>query len=233
MTKPSAIALRFVGYAVGYAVGCAVFSSAAFAQYKYVEPDGRVTYSDQPPPRNARVVEEKKLGASAASTATLPFGVQQAASKYPVTIYTGDKCIPCDDGRNYLRNRGVPFAEKTVSGSDDIALLKQQSPDGTAPVLMVGARKSVGFSQTAWSTLLDSAGYPQTSALPRDYQNPAPTPLSPNTKPAATNVTQAASQRNGQPASATSPRGSPAVPGSIPSAPPATAPAKTPPGFKF
>ena len=225
MSKPSAIALLWTGCAVG----CAVVSSAAFAQYKYVGPDGRVTYSDQPPPRNARVVEEKKLGASAAPNVALPFGVQQAASKYPVTIYTGDKCAPCDEARNYLRNRGVPFGEKTVTSSDDIALFKQQSPDGTAPVLVVGARKSVGFSQTAWSSLLDSAGYPQTSALPRDYQNPVPTPLSPNTRPAATNLSQSGSSTS----QTTRPRGAPSVPGSIPSPPPATGPANSPPGFKF
>ena len=57
MIRPSAAALLLVA--------CAVFSSAAFAQYKYVGPDGRVTYSDQPPPRDARVIEEKKLGAAA------------------------------------------------------------------------------------------------------------------------------------------------------------------------
>ena len=222
MTKPSVLALLLVAGVM--------FSHAALAQYKYVGPDGRVTYSDQPPPSNARGVEEKKLGAAPAPNATLPFEVQQAASKYPVTIYTGDKCAPCDDGRTYLRNRGVPFAERTVSGNDDIALFKQQSPDGTAPVLTVGSRKSVGFSQTAWSALLDSAGYPQTSALPRDYQNPAPIALSPNTKPAAQNVTQAAGQAASQ---AARPTASPGVPGSIPAGPPATTPTTAPPGFKF
>ncbi len=223
MTKLSTQALVLVAL-----VQSAVLSNAAFAQYKYVGPDGRVTYSDQPPPRNARAVEEKKLGAPPSANAALPFELQQATTKYPVTIYTGEKCAPCDDARNYLRNRGVPFAEKTVVSSDDIALFKQQSPDGTAPVVSVGSRKSVGFSQEAWSGLLDSAGYPQTSALPRDYQNPVPAALSPNTKPAAQNVTQAAA-----PAARTAtPRGSPSVPGSIPSAPPPDAPT-APPGFKF
>lgn len=224
MSKASVLALR----RVGCALGCALVASAAFAQYKYVGPDGRITYSDQPPPANARAVEEKKLGAASATGVALPFGLQQAATKYPVTIYTGDKCAPCDEARTYLRNRGIPFAEKTVTSSDDIALLKQQSPDGTAPVLIVGARKSVGFSQAAWSSLLDSAGYPQTSVLPRDYQNPAPVPLSPNTRPAETQLPQAGSSGT----QAARARGAPAVPGSIPSPPPPP-PANAPPGFRF
>lgn len=223
MSKLSAMALRWIGCALG----CAVVVSAAFAQYKYVGPDGRVTYSDQPPPNNARRVEEKKLGPATSPGAALPFALQQAASKYPVTIYTGNKCPPCDEARNYLRNRGVPFAEKTVSSSDDIALFKQESPDGTAPVLVVGARKSVGFSQAAWSSLLDSAGYPQVSVLPRDYQNPAPTPLSPNTRPAETKLPQSGASA----ARPAPPRGGASVPGSIPSPPPP--PANAPPGFKF
>jgi glutaredoxin len=156
-------------------------AGTASAQYKYVGPDGRVTYSDVPPPPTAKVLEQKKL-ASAAPGPALPFALQQAVTKYPVTLYTGDKCAPCDSARTFLRDRGVPFAEKTVTSDDDIAAFKRLSPDGTAPVVMVGSRKTVGFSQAALASLLDSAGYPATSTLPRDFQNVEPTPLSPNTR---------------------------------------------------
>ena len=172
--------------------------AAATAQYKSIGPDGRVTYSDLPPPAPARIVNLKKRGAEAASAPVLPFELQQATSRYPVTLYTGDKCGPCDDARAFLRGRGVPFTERTVTSDEDIALFRQQSPDGTAPVVTVGSRRSVGFSQVAWSALLDDAGYPSTSTLPRDWQNAVATPLSPNTRAAAQTVTPPGSPATGR-----------------------------------
>ena len=179
-----------------------VVATQALAQYKSVGPDGRVTYSDLPPPPGSRVVEQKKLAVETTANPALPFELQEAANKYPVLLYTGDNCAPCDEARAFLRGRGVPFAEKTVTSSEDIALFKQQSPDGTAPVLTVGSRKSVGYTQSSWTGLLDSAGYPRTAVLPRDYRNPAPTALAPP-RP-NTDGTQAASPptRNGATAAA-------------------------------
>ena len=193
-----------------------MLASTATAQYKYVSPDGRVTYSDQPPPPSEKVVSQRKLNETTAPVTPLPFELQQAVSRYPVTLYTGDKCPPCEEARTYLRGRGVPFTEKTVTSEDDIALFRQQSPDGTAPVMTVGGRKTVGFAQTTWSALLDGAGYPQTSVLPRDYQNPVPTALSPNTRPPAQAIA-------GTPPT-TAPRTTPQ---------PSNANPATPPGFRF
>jgi glutaredoxin len=203
------------------ACGLAVATSAV-AQYKSIGTDGRVTYSDQPPPPSSRVVTTKKLNDTTPTVTPLPFGLEQAASKYPVTIYTGERCAPCEDARAYLRNRGVPFSEKTVTSDDDIALFKQQSPDGVAPVVVVGSRRAVGFSQATLSALLDTAGYPATNILPGDYQNPLPIPLSPSTKPAAQAVGRNSTPPTAQPATR-----NPLPPASPPSTPSA------PPGFRF
>ena len=192
------------------------FAGIAGAQYKSVGPDGTVTYSDRPPPATSRILNEKKAPETTTATAPLPFAVQAAVSRYPVVLYTGDRCSPCDDARNYLRSRGIPFNEKTVTSDDDIAAFRQQSPDGTAPVVSVGGRKTIGFSQTQLGSVLDSAGYPAQSALPPGYQNPVPTPLSPNTRVAGQAV-------SAPPASDAPVR---------PTAPPPAAPT-TPPGFRF
>ena len=189
---------------------------AAQAQYKSVGPDGRVTYSDVPPPPTAKVVEQKKL-AGGTSAIALPFELQQATTRYPVTLYTGDKCAPCDEGRSYLRARGVPFNERTVTSDEDLALFKQQSPDGTAPVIAVGGRRSIGYAQAAWAGLLDSAGYPATAVLPSGYQNPASAPLSPNTRAPGQNLAP--------------PAAAPAARSNAAAAPPPPPPG--PPGFRF
>lgn len=199
-----------------------VAAATASAQFKSIGPDGRVTYSDLPPPAGSRIVDRKQRDATATdANPPLPFEVQQALGKYPVTLYTGDRCPPCDEARSYLRNRGVPFTERTVSSDEDIALFRQTSPDGTAPVVVVGTRRSVGFSQVSLSSLLDAAGYPSTPMLPRDYRNAAATPLSPTTRAPAQSITQNAAPAAG---SGTSARGGATMP------PP---PAAGQPGFRF
>ncbi|MEO8938204.1 MAG: glutaredoxin family protein [Burkholderiaceae bacterium] len=204
-------------YRMGLAAGLLFVPIAASAQYKSIGVDGRVTYSDVLPPPPARIVEQKKLG-SVVSEPALPFEVRQAVTKYPVTIYTGDRCAPCDDARGYLRSRGVPFVEKTVTSDEDIALFRQQSSDGTAPVVLVGGRKAIGFSQATLASLLDNAGYPATSTLPREFQNATPTPLSPTTHAPGQTIAPAAS---------TARRGTAAAPQL------STPPADNPSGFRF
>lgn len=191
--------------------------ASAQGVYRIVGPDGKVTYSDQPPPAatNARPVD----GASSAGSAapTLPVEVRQAASRYPVTLYTGADCSPCDSGRNFLNTRGIPFAEKTVNSSDDVAAFKRLSGATSLPLLTVGGQQLKGYSATEWGQYLDAAGYPKKSVLPPSYRREAATPLV-EAKPAAAPATRTPA---GQPAADT------------PAEVPVTPPASNPSGIRF
>ncbi|RJG04079.1 glutaredoxin family protein [Noviherbaspirillum sedimenti] len=197
-------------------------AGAAHAQlYKWVGPDGKVTYSDVPPPKSAKQVEQKDLSDGAASTAALPYELAQAARNHPVTLYTGEKCEPCDEGRSYLKQRGVPFAEKTVTSNEDIARLKQLTSQSRLPVLTIGRNKQAGFASDAWGSALSAAGYPESSMLPKTYRQPATEAVAPRAK-----VEQTA--QRGQPAAGSAAETSTH---STQSAPPATG--NAPPGFRF
>jgi glutaredoxin len=162
-------------------VGCALGAGAANAQvYRIVGPDGRVTFSDRPPPDGkATPAQTVPLGAAAGSvaTASLPSEVRNAATRYPVTLYTGKDCAPCDQARTFLTSRGVPFTEKTVSTEADLRALRNVSGATNLPFATLGAQHLVGFSDSQWSQYMDAAGYPKTSVLPPNYRNPAPAPL--------------------------------------------------------
>lgn len=167
----------------------ALTAVSAQAQYKYVGPDGRVTYSDSPPPANAKAVQKKDLGAStgsAASGASLPFAVRQAAQNFPVTLFTAPGCGGCDTARTFLTQRGIPFTEKTVSTAEDTAAFRVATGATSIPVALIGSGKQVGFEAGAWGAALDAAGYPPTSMLPPSYRNPPPTAAAPQEKPAPT-----------------------------------------------
>ena len=154
-------------------------SAHAQAVYRIVGPDGRVTFSDRPPPdAGNRAQPGGASGAgSAAPGAALPFELRNVASRYPVTLYTGANCAPCGNGRSFLVSRGIPHTERTVTSAEDIEALQRVSGGGSLPFLTIGGQQLRGFSEVEWGQFLDAAGYPKTSQLPGGYRNPPPAPL--------------------------------------------------------
>lgn len=147
--------------------------AAAQQMYKWIGKDGKINYTDTPPPASAKQTEIKAVTASGPDTSNLPYELALAAKSNPVTLYTGLECAPCDSGRSFLMARGIPFAEKTVKTVEDGQQLKQAGGAGTLPLLVVGRTRQPGFEATGWGTVLTAAGYPETSKLPASYHNPA------------------------------------------------------------
>lgn len=167
----------------------AVLASQALAQqlYRIVGPDGRVTFSDVPPPPSSNAKVTTGRGGSfteSAGSSALPFELRSVVQRFPVTLYTGKDCGPCESGRNLLRNRGVPFTERTIESAEDAESLQRLSGSTSLPFATIGGQQLRGFSDVEWSQFLDAAGYPKTSQLPAGYRNPAPTPLVARAAPA-------------------------------------------------
>ena len=196
---------------------CAASASAQL--YKWVGPDGKVTYSDVPPPSSARQVETKSVTAGIVNAAGLPYELAEAVKANPVTLYTTGKCIPCDDGRRLLSERGIPFAEKTVNSNEDFAQLRKAGGKGQLPLLSVGRLKEEGFAAGVWNNVLTAAGYPESSKLPKSYRNsPAEAAALPVPPKTADAKDSANADRSTEPPRATE-------------LPPATG--NAPPGFRF
>lgn len=156
--------------------------SDAYAQqiYKIVGPDGRVTFSDKAPldpSIKASPASVVPITSDSASMAAFPYELRQAASRYPVTLYTSPGCQVCAESRQYLVSRGVPFAEKTVSTREDADALSRIAGTQSVPLLTIGSQQLKGFADSEWSQFLDAAGYPKTSMLPASYAPPQASPL--------------------------------------------------------
>ncbi len=152
--------------------------SQAQQVYRTVGPDGKVTFSDRAPAASgANISATSANAAGGQATADLPFELRQVTSKYPVTLYTGDNCVPCNSGRSLLTSRGIPFAERTVTTSEDSQALQRISGETSLPFVTIGSQQLKGFSDAEWTQYLNAAGYPATSALPASYRAPAPAPL--------------------------------------------------------
>jgi glutaredoxin len=183
---------------IAVGVLAAVLTMAAQAQtnvYRWTDKDGKVHFSDTPPPEDAKNATQKRLGGGAVEDTQLPYATQLAARRNPVTLYTGADCgDPCVKGRELLARRGVPYAEKDAQGNQaDQDALKKLIGSLDVPVLVVGEKKTKGYEEGLWQAALDSAGYPRTR-LPGQAPLPSPAapvappkPAEPNAEPAAEN----------------------------------------------
>ncbi len=186
-------------------------SAGAQQLYKWVAPDGTVSYSDKPPPSNTAKVEKKSYGGGS-SNDDLPFELANAAKNNPVVFYSSPSCAPCDLGRKLLNDRGIPFAEKTVNNNDDVNQLVKLTGSTNMPALTVGSTKQTGFSADQWNNVLTAASYPASNMMPKTHKNPSPEPLV---------------------AAAPKAEAKPAAPAPAPTPAPAPQPSNGQPGFHF
>lgn len=218
--KFSSLATPFRSAAPLALLALALGGAGAQAQqvFRIVAPDGRVTFSDQPPPQGSEAKVSNALGGRAGifgAEAALPFELRAIVSRYPVILYTGEGCGPCTSGRSLLNARGIPFTEKTISTNDDTEALRRLSGDNSLPLLTIGGQQIKGFSDIEWGQFLDAAGYPKESVLPAAYRNPPATALVSVRKQEQTAASPAAAPAAPTPAVRVAPPAEPANPSGI------------------
>jgi glutaredoxin len=153
--------------------------------YRWVDENGKVQYSDKPPPPNAKNVQKKSLSGGSGSP-PLPYAVQEAAKNFPVTLYTNEECKEfCANARDLLTKRGVPFKEISIEDRQGMDNFKKLTGGSNFPVLIVGREMKKGFETSTYHEALDSAGYPRNSLLPpgaqvRQLVRPTPKPAPEN-----------------------------------------------------
>jgi glutaredoxin len=157
-------------------------AASAQAQFKVVGPDGRITYTDRPPPATEGRAAPAKGPSGADRVAAvpappLPVALREPSTRFPVTLYSAPECAPCDAGRDLLRQRGVPFQERIASSAGDREAWVRIVGSADAPALAIGGQWLRGFAAGLWHSYLDTAGYPRQSQLPTGYVAPPPAPL--------------------------------------------------------
>lgn len=148
--------------------------------YRWVDEKGNVEWRDTPPPPTAKKVEQRKVGGSTIETSDLPYSLQQAVKRFPVTLWTTDCGEVCNRARAHLARRGVPHTEKNPQAEAE-AFKKASGGVMEVPLLLVGSNRLKGYLESAWDAALDSAGYPRT---PLVKLQPQPKSLTPTPVPA-------------------------------------------------
>ena len=158
--------------------------------YRYIDLDGRVVYSDKPPPPNAKDAQAKRIGSNSIETSDLSYAVAQAQERYPVTLYSFSCGVVCDTAQGVLNKRGVPHTVIDVSVGDGAERLKRLSGGLDAPTIQVGDQYATGFNEGKWQAMLTDAGYPKTPPPRTTPVGRPPVPIV--TAPSTTSQTVAA-----------------------------------------
>jgi glutaredoxin len=160
------------------ALAAACGAQAQTNVYRWVDKDGKVQFSDTPPPVDAKNVTQKRIAVGSDDDSQLPYGLQVAMKRNPITMYTATDCgSACSRARDLLAKRGIPFAEKNAqtNAADAEALKKLGSTE--VPFLLIGSSQIKGYEEDTWNAALDSAGYPRTrlpgAAVPAPAAAPA------------------------------------------------------------
>ena len=150
--------------------------------YQWKDAQGHMVYSDQPPPPSVRNVEQKAFKGSVIEVGE-SYVARTAREKFPVTLYASACGAPCDQARQLLGERGIPFSNKDPQSSPEAqAELQKLTGRLSVPVLVVGSDKIDGFETGQWQSALDRAGYPKSAPpgrKPAPQTNTAPAPAAP------------------------------------------------------
>src|ERR1700716_1227476 len=104
--KTRTIALTLLAVALAGALAVQAQSTV----YRWVDKDGKVQFSDAPPPADAKDATQRRVGGGGTEDTQLPYATQLAARRNPVTLFTGADCgDPCVKARELLTRRGVPY----------------------------------------------------------------------------------------------------------------------------
>jgi glutaredoxin len=145
------------------------FAAPASAElFRWTDAQGRVHYSDQPPPPNIK--QMKRIATPSANT-----GTDTGRVRPPVVLYNANCGATCDQAADYLRQRGVPFSLKSADKDKAAgAELKKRTGSMEVPVLFIGESMQRGYSPSVWDKMLDVAGYAGPAKQPVEETEEAP-----------------------------------------------------------
>lgn len=124
---------------------------ASAGVYKWTDAQGRIQYSDSPPP--AAKTTQLRL-----QTYTGPVEVSRViGADSGVTIYTTEWCGVCQRAKAFLRQNGVPFREWDVEKTEYGSIKFKQLGGSGVPVITVGSEKMMGFDANRFMALWKNA----------------------------------------------------------------------------
>ena len=145
-------------------VAAATTTSLAQNLYKYVDPDGKIGYSDRPPDKGRieKTMKFENLPSSAlpAATATYVEQLRRMRASSPasapisgVVLYSAVWCGYCKQAKAYLASKGIAYQEIDIDTNVGKASFAQSGGGKGVPLLLADGQSVQGFSPAAYDAL--------------------------------------------------------------------------------
>jgi len=146
---------------------CISVNSYAGKLYKWVDKNGVVSYQDQPPPKDAKILSEKSVKTSLDSSDGNP-----NEDLPQVLIYTVANCAICEYFVNILKRENVPHIELPLQSDREAqSRILAQADSLSAPTLFIGEQLLQTNDGGKLKDVLAKAGYAVTQEAPKPVQN--------------------------------------------------------------
>jgi len=128
--------------------------------YKWTDAQGRIHYSDSPPPEaKAKQVKIKVSSIQGPAVVSALSDAPAAKSKEKVRIYTTPWCGYCKKAKAHLAGKGVLYEEVDVEASEQGRSEFTRIGGRGVPVILVGRQRMDGFSAAGLDEMLAAAGW--------------------------------------------------------------------------
>ena len=128
--------------------------------YKWVDKNGNISYQDQPPPENARILSEKVIDEDEAKKDSAKTPKQSGKNLPKVTVYTVDNCELCDQLISILRIEKVPHIVLPLADDRDVqSKILAKTGKIITPSIFVGSNLIQGGTEEGLKEKLRAAGF--------------------------------------------------------------------------
>ncbi len=128
--------------------------------YKWTDAQGRVHYSDDPPPEaKAQQIKVKINSIQGPAVVSTLRSTSAAKAKDKVRIYTAVWCGYCKRAKAHLAAKGVAYDEMDVETSERGRSEFAQLGGRGVPVILVGNQRMDGFDANGLDAMLAGAGW--------------------------------------------------------------------------
>ena len=128
--------------------------------YKWTDAQGRVHYSDDPPPEaKAQQIKVKINSIQGPAVVSTLRGGAAAKAKDSVRIYTAVWCGYCKKAKAHLAAKGIPYDEVDVEASERGHSEFVQLGGRGVPLILVGNQRMDGFDAGRLDAMLAVAGW--------------------------------------------------------------------------
>jgi glutaredoxin len=126
--------------------------------YRWVDGNGRVQYTDKPPPGvQARPVADRINSYS--GTPTVSGSASAGATRPDIKMYSTEWCGYCQKAREYMARNRIRYTELDVEKSPAAKAEYQRLGGRGVPVILVGTQRMNGYSEERFAQMLKAAGY--------------------------------------------------------------------------